>query len=95
MALTRTLDLLATRMRKLVNGRVFQTILDRLDGTEERFLTQLIDRDAPGHFTNFNRIKEAPKSASLTHLEEWLDKLSWLVSLGNMERVLKDIPYAR
>ncbi len=91
----RTLDLLATRVRKLVNGRLFQTVLNRLDGTEERFLTQLIDRDAPGHFTAFNRMKEAPKSASLTHLEEWLDKLSWLVSLGNMDRVLKDIPYAK
>src|SRR6266567_4768931 len=42
-----------------------------------------------------NRIKEAPKSASLTHLGEWLDKLSWLASLGNMERVLKGIPYAK
>src|SRR6266487_2639439 len=69
----RTLDLLATRVRKLVNGRIFRTILDRLDSTEERLLTQLIDKDAPGHFTDFNRIKEAPKSASLTHLDEWLD----------------------
>ncbi len=91
----RTLDLLATRVRKLVNGRIFQTVLERLDGTEERLLEQLIDKDAPGHFTDFNRIKEAPKSASLTHLGEWLDKLSWLASLGNMERVLKGIPYAK
>ena len=91
----RTLDLLATRVRKLVNGRVFRTVLDRLDGTEERFLEQLIDKDAPGHFTDFNRIKEAPKSASLTHLDEWLDKLSWLISLGNMERVLDGISYAK
>ncbi|GHO63564.1 hypothetical protein KSC_024560 [Ktedonobacter sp. SOSP1-52] len=91
----RTLDLLSTRIRKLVNKRMFQTVLDRLDGTEERLLKQLIDRDEPGHFTNFNRIKEAPKSASLTHLDEWLDKLSWLTSLGNMERVLEGIPYAK
>src|SRR6266496_3228628 len=91
----RTLDLLATRVRKLVNGRIFRTILDRLDSTEERLLTQLIDKDAPGHFTDFNRIKEAPKSASLTHLDEWLDKLSWLASLGNMQRVLEGIPYAK
>lgn len=91
----RTLDLLATRVRKLVNGRFFRTVLDRLDGTQERFLTQLIDQNAPGHFTDFNRIKEAPKSASLTHLDEWLDKLSWLASLGNMEPVLEGIPYAK
>jgi hypothetical protein len=74
---------------------MFQTVLGRLDGTEERTLAQLIDKDAPGHFTDFNRIKEAPKSASLTHLDEWLDKLSWLASLGNMERVLEGIPSAK
>ncbi|GHO71836.1 hypothetical protein KSC_107280 [Ktedonobacter sp. SOSP1-52] len=91
----RTLDLLVTRVRKLVNGRLFQTVLNRLSGSEQTMLEHLIDRDAPGHFTDFNLIKEAPKSASLTHLDEWLDKLSWLTALGNMERLLEGISHAK
>src|SRR5579884_2525333 len=79
----RTLDVLATRIRKFVNGRIFRTVLSRLTEAEQTLLERLIDKEAPGHFTDFNRIKEPPKSASLSHLNEWLDKLSWLVSLGN------------
>jgi hypothetical protein len=91
----RTLDLLATRIRKFVNGRIFRTVLSRLTEAEQTLLERLIDKEAPGHFTDFNRIKEPPKSASLSHLNEWLDKLSWLVSLGNMERLLEGVSYAK
>ena len=33
-----------------------------------------------------------PKSATLSHLDDWLTRLTWLLSFGNMERLLEGIP---
>lgn len=45
-----------------------------------------------GYFTEFNRLREAPKSATFTHLDEWVERLTWLLSLGNMERLVEGLP---
>ena len=87
-----TLETLASRIRKMAHGRLFQTVLTRLSEAERALLEHLIDKEAPGHYTDFNRIKEAPKSATLTHLSDWLTRLTWLLSFGNMERLLEGIP---
>jgi hypothetical protein len=90
-----TLDELANRLRRQVHEQLFQEVLSRLEPSEQVQLERLIQRQGPGHFTAFNRLKEAPKSATLTHLEEWLARLSWLESLGNMERLVEGIPAAK
>src|SRR5438874_132931 len=87
-----TLETLASRLRKMAHGQLFQTGFTRLSEAERALLEHLIDKDAPGHYTDFNRIKEAPKSATLTHLGDWLTRLIWLLSFGNMERLLEGIP---
>jgi TnpA family transposase len=90
-----TLDILVRRIRKVVHGRIFQTILGRLTEAEQSLLEHLVAKPSSGYFTQFNRLREAPKSATLTHLDEWVDRLTWLLSLGNMERLVQDLPMAK
>lgn len=70
-----TLDRMATRIRRLVNDGVYRTILDRLSEAEQQALERLLEPEPGSLVTDFNRIKEAPKSATLTHLDEWLSRL--------------------
>lgn len=86
-----TLDRMATRIRRLVNDGVYRTILDRLSQAEQQAFERLLEPEQGALVTDFNRIKEAPKSATLTHLDEWLSRLIWLQSLGNTERLVEGI----
>src|SRR6266568_9563687 len=86
-----TLDILVSRIRKVINGRIFRDVVARLTENEQAQLLRFIDKDGPGHFTDFNRIKEAPKSATLTHLDEWVTRLTWLLSFGDMQRLVADL----
>src|SRR6266487_5029286 len=80
-----TLERMARRIRNLVKRGIYQRVADRLAEAEQQTLLRLIAREGTESFTAFNRIKEAPKSATLTHLDEWLSRLTWLQSLGNTQ----------
>ena len=80
-----TLERMARRIRTLVNTGIYQRVADRLTEAEQQALLRLVERDGTESFTAFNRIKEAPKSATLTHLDEWLSRLTWLQSLAEVE----------
>jgi hypothetical protein len=86
-----TLDRMARRIRTLVNGGIYQRILARLDEASRAALSTLLQTSAEAAYTPFTRIKEPPKSATLTHLDEWLSRLIWLQSLGNTQKVLEGI----
>jgi hypothetical protein len=90
-----TLERMARRIRNLINRGIYQRVADRLTEAEQQALLRLITREDAENFTAFNRVKEAPKSATLTHLDEWLSRLTWLQSLGNMHPVMEGIPYAK
>jgi hypothetical protein len=86
-----TLERMARRIRNLVNRDIYQRVADRLTEAEQQALLSLIVRDGAESFTAFNRTKEAPKSATLTHLDEWLSRLTWLQSLGNMQPLVEGL----
>lgn len=90
-----TLERMARRIRNLVNRGIYQRVADRLAEAEQQTLLRLIAREGTESFTAFNRIKEAPKSATLTHLDEWLSRLTWLQSLGNMQPLVEGLRYAK
>ena len=83
------------RIRRLVNDGVYRTILDRISEAEQQALERLLEPEQGSVSTDFQRIKEAPKSATLTHLDEWLSRLIWLQSLGNTERLVAGIRLAK
>jgi TnpA family transposase len=90
-----TLERMARRIRTLVNTGIYQSVADRLTEAEQQALLRLIAREGAESFTAFNRIKEAPKSATLTHLDEWLNRLTWLQSLGNMQPLVEGLRYSK
>jgi hypothetical protein len=65
-----TLDLLVRRLRRLAHHRIFQTVLARLTEAEQALRGWLVDTNPIGYFTEFNRLRETPKSATLIHLED-------------------------
>jgi hypothetical protein len=73
-----TLDRLARRIRTLVNGGIYQRILARLSDAEQQALSGLLGTEEAFPFTPFNRIKEAPKSA--THMSHPEFRYRWRIS---------------
>jgi len=84
-----TLDRLAGRIRRLVNRGIYQNVFARMPEAEQQALSRLLEPDGSSPFTAFDRIKDAPKSATLTHLDEWLSRLTWLQSWGSMNPFLE------
>jgi TnpA family transposase len=83
-----TLERMARRIRSLVHRGIYRGIATRLTDEQAASLIRLLEVDPTSGLSAFHRIKETPKSATLTHLDEWLSRLSWLQSLGNMQPVL-------
>jgi len=90
-----TLDRMAWRIRRLVNRDIHQSVFARLTSADQDAWSRLLEQEGSSPFTAFDRIKDAPKSATLTHLDEWLSRLIWLQSLGNAEPLLEGVRPAK
>src|SRR6266487_15919 len=90
-----TLERMARRVRNLVNRGIYQRVADRLTESEQQALLRLLSHEPQAAVTTFNQIKEAPKSATLTHLEEWLSRLTWLKSLLHAAPLVEGIRSAK
>ena len=84
-----TLDRMAGRIRRLVNRGIYQSVFARMPEAKQQALSRLLESDGSSPFTAFDRVKDAPKSATLTHLDEWLSRLTWLQSWGSMDTFLE------
>jgi hypothetical protein len=89
-----TLDRLVRRVRTLVNGRFFQMVLSRLTPEDQRRLDRLLTADEP-YRSDFNYLKEPPKRATLSHMHDLQVRFSWLLTMGDVERMLEGIPNAK
>lgn len=90
-----TLERMARRVRTLVHRGIYRGIASKLSDDQAAALLRLLEVDPSTGLSAFHRIKEAPKSATLTHLDEWLSRLSWLQALGNMQPVLVGVRPAK
>ena len=79
-------------MRVVVNRRFWNIVLSRLTGETRGRLDALLVIDPRLKRSPYNRLKHLPKPPSLSHLQEWLDQLEWLVSLGDVEGPLAGLP---
>lgn len=77
-----TLDRLARRIRSLVNGLIFNDVMNRLTDDERTQLNQLLVPNGQKSRSDFNYLKEVPTSAKLSHLQELQTKFAWLLSIG-------------
>lgn len=89
-----TLDRLTGRIRTLVYGRICRTVQRRMTEDQKLSLEALFEVQLPSHRSAFSQLKLVPPSPTLSHLKVWQDRLAWLMGLGAMEPLLKDIPPA-
>ncbi len=90
-----TLDRLTGRVRTLVYGRICrQGKQRRMTADIQHSLEALFEVQLPSHRSAFSQLKLVPPSPTLSHLKVWQDRLAWLMELGAMEPLLKDIPPA-
>ena len=89
-----TLDRLTGRVRALVYGRIYRTVESRMTAEIQHGLEKLLEIQTPSHRSPFSRLKLVPQSPTLSHLKAWQDRLTWLMELGSMDALLKDVPPA-
>jgi len=89
-----TLDRLTGRVRALVYGRISRMVQRRMTADMKLRLEALFEVQLPSHRSAFSQLKQVPPSPTLSHLKVWQDRLAWLMELGAMEPLLKDIPPA-
>ena len=95
-----TLDRMVGHVRARVNRALFAQVRSQLTPQEVAQLQALLDTKLTARRTPFQVIKEPPPSATLTHLKEWQNKLTWLLSLGGidtarLEQLLSGVPPAK
>ena len=89
-----TLDRLVGRVRALVYGRIYRAVKSRMTPEVQHGLEKLFEVQTSLHRSAFSQLKQVPQSPTLAHLKAWQDRLTWLMELGSMEPLLKDIPPA-
>lgn len=90
-----TLDRLARRIRTMVNHQFFHVVLNRLTSDDKNTLDQLLMIPEDNHHSPYNDLKDVPKGPTKTHFQDLQTRLSWLSTLGNVERLLEGIPPAK
>jgi TnpA family transposase len=74
-----TLDRLVGHIRHRVHQTLYAQITGSLNPTQQARLDALLEvTDGP---SEFGRMKASPRQATLTHLREWLDRLTWLEAI--------------
>lgn len=85
-----TLDRLVGEVWTEVNDCWCARILTRIPGVDRQRLDQLLA--PPDGKSDYNRLKETPKSATLSHLDAWFERLIWLQSFGDVASWLAEVP---
>ena len=87
------LEKVVRKARYRINSGYFSQVEASLTDEEKLSLAKLLVVTRPTQrFSLFNRLKEPPKSATLTHLKDLQNQLDWLEGLGRAEEWLKEIP---
>lgn len=88
-----TLDRLVLHVRYGVHEDLYGRITGSLSASDQERLDALLHvRDGR---TDFNRIKDTPGPATLSHLRQWTERLKWLESLLPTRPFLKDVTYTK
>jgi len=88
-----TLDRLVMHVRHEVHQDLYTRITASLEASERARLDALLHlRDGR---TDFNRIKDTPRQATLKHLRQWTTRLTWLEALLPTHPFLTDIAHTK
>lgn len=87
-----TLDAMASSVRTEVNNAFFATVAARLDPADRARLGRLLLVDPVSRRSEFDRLKDVAKSASLNRFKERLSLLADIDALGPTEVWLEGVP---
>lgn len=82
------IDRLVKQARQRVNEEIFVRVEAQLS---DRFKKRLDNLTSGGTRTAYNRLKELPKSVTISHFDELLEHFKWLGTFGKMSTYLNDI----
>ena len=85
------IDRLVMHARGLVNRIIFQNIYNKLSTIQLNYYKELLE--LPEHYnrTNFNALKSLPQRPTITHFRELLEHHDWLMTLPDLEGILKKV----
>lgn len=84
-----TLDKLVSRLRYLVNQKLFLQIVEQLNPEFIQQLDDLLEINSVEGFSLFNNLKKLPKKSTRNHLNDLLVHYSWLKTLGDISPYFK------
>lgn len=90
-----TLDHLVQNIRSQVNTELCEQVANCLFREERKKLDALLSSQPPKTEPEWGHLREGPKSATLTHLQDLQDRYAWLLELGDIERPLAGLSQAK
>lgn len=88
-----TLDRLVSHVRYAVHQTLYAQMTATLSEVQKTRLDGLISVHAGR--SEFTRIKDTPRQASLTHLRQWTERLTWLESILAPQPFLRGIAHTK
>lgn len=86
-----TVERITKRTRVVAHRKIYLTVHRRLGTAERQALDQLLTIPLDQRRTAFQAIKRLPQRPSRKHLQEGVEHLEWLESLGGIATDLKDV----
>ena len=90
-----TLDRLVNRLRAKVHGRIFDRVAARLTAEHVSVLDTLLTKPPNSPTTSFNRLKQAPGSATPKTIDLWINWLDWLGGVLDPDPLLEGIAHTK
>jgi TnpA family transposase len=90
-----TLDRSVRHIRTLVNTNIYENVFMNLTVDKKYQLDSLLNVEDSDIHSKFYYLKENPKSATIKHLKEFEGTYQLILSMGNVESLIKDIPIAK
>jgi len=90
-----TIDRLVRHVRHRVNSNLHTKMIAALSGETKDVINEIFIKEKTDHTTEYNRLKQIPKNPTLYHLKDLLNQLKWLMSFGDIEQCLTDIPVTK
>ena len=91
----RELDRLVRHVRALVNRRLYDSVVGRLDAGQFARLESLLDVPAGQVRSGLHRLKQPAKRPTVRHLDVLTSELAWLDGLGVPDGFLVDVPASK
>ena len=85
-----TLERLINNKRAEINNNIFESVHNKLSEYDKKALDLMLESNEKG-ISDFNYIKELPKSPTLNHMKEVKENFLYLKSINHGKEILKDI----